>query len=280
MPIPWCSDLPRFGDAARVSDWLEEQLALCDDDAFGQRFAASCPELELGFEAYRHRKLDVEGETLLVGIRFKGGDITEPFVDLLAWTGVPRPGWIVAIKEAFAEFAPRAVRIRWSKDSDPPWPGEIDQHLFAGPAVGASHASVAPARDLSWYDDFRQAFDSWQTSSPLGSEVSPSDLDELHACLDNGHIVVATDGDVFLGLAACRWRTERAFEGWSIMEEFVVPEAQRRGLGIALQRGLMHRLPPGDLVWGTIHGTNAASQATAARCGREPVETWWFVPLA
>ena len=138
---------------------------------------------------------------------------------------------------------------------------------------------MAPARDLSWFDDFREAFDVWRTSSPLETEVSPIDLDELNACFEDGHVVLATDGDIFLGLTACLWQTERAFEGWSIMEQFVVPEAQGRGLGSALQRGLMHRLPPGDLVWGTVHGTNAASQATAARCGREPIETWWFVPL-
>ena len=234
----------------------------------------------LGSNAYSHRKLDAEGETLLVGIRFKGGDVTQPFVDLLAWTGEPCPGWIAAIKEAFVPFAPQAIRFRWSRDSPPPWPGEIDQLVFAGPAAGTTHASVTPARDLSWFDDFRQAFDVWRTTSPLRPEVSPADLDELNACLEDGHIVVATNGDVFLGLAACLWQTERAFDGWSIMEQFVVSEVQGRGLGAALQRGLMHLLPPGDLVWGTIHGSNAASQATAALCGREPVESWWFVPLS
>jgi len=279
MSTPWCLDIPRFGNPARVSAWLKKQLALCDDDAFARRFAASCPVSGLDFDTYRHRTLDVEGETLLVGIRFKGCDTTQPFVDLLAWTGEPCPSWIVAIKEAFAPFTPRALRFRWSRDTKPPWPGEIDQQMFAGPAAGASHASVTPARDLSWSDDFRQAFDFWRSSSLLGSEVSPADLDELNACLDDGHIVVATDGATFLGLAACLWRTERAFEGWSIVEEFVISEAQGRGLGTALQRSLMRRLPPGDLVWGTIHGTNVASQATATRCGREPVETWWLVPF-
>ncbi len=276
MPIPWSSNYPRFGDPSRVSDWLEKQLTLCDDDSFAQRFAASCPVLGLGFDAYRHRKLEVEGDTLLVGIRFKGGDTAKPFVDLLAWSGEPCSGWIVAIEEA---FAPQAVRIRWSNESDLPWEGEVDQYVFAGPAIGTSHPSVEPARDLSWYDNFRQAFDDWQTSSSLGQEVCPSDFGELKECLNNGHIVVAAENDNFLGLAACIWQKERAFEGWSIKEEFVVPEVQGRGLGSVLQRGLMHLLPPGDLVWGTIHGTNAASQATAARCGREPVETWWFVPL-
>src|SRR5262245_12027361 len=78
MAIPWRSDLPRFGDPARVTDWLEKQLALCDDDAFARSFAAWCPVSGLNYNAYRHRKLDVDGETLLVAIRFKGGDVAQP----------------------------------------------------------------------------------------------------------------------------------------------------------------------------------------------------------
>ncbi|TWU13417.1 hypothetical protein CA54_22520 [Symmachiella macrocystis] len=279
MPIPWCLDPPPFGESARISGWLEKQLALCDDEAFARGFAASCPVSGLSPDAYSHRILDVEGEKLLVGIRFKGGEVAQPFVDLIAWTGEPRLGWVVAIKEAFAPFAPRAVRFRWSKETAPPWLGEVDQYLFAGWAAGTSDARVSPARDLGWYDEFSQAFDKWRTTSPLGLEVWPCDLDDLKKCLKDGHIVVATEGDRFLGLAACLWQSERAFEGWVIMEEFVVLEAQGRGLGTALQRGLMQRLPPGDLVWGTIHADNVASQKTAAQCGRRPVETWWFIPL-
>ena len=64
-----------------------------------------------------------------------------------------------------------------------------------------------------------------------------------------------------------------------IVEEFVVPEWRGRKLGVALQRALMSRLPVDDLVWGTILGANVASQATALRCGREMVETWWFAPV-
>ncbi len=248
MPIPWSLDLPQFGDSARVSGWLEKQLSLCDDEAFARGFAASCPVSGLSPEAYSHQVLDVEGEKLLVGIRFKGGNVARPFVDLIAWTGEPRPGWIVAITEAFAQFAPEAVRFRWSKESAPPWTGEVDQYLFAGLTAGTSHASVSPACDLAWYDEFSQAFDKWRTTSPLGPEVWPCDLNDLKKCFKDGHIVVATDGDRFLGLAACLWQTERAFEGWMIMEEFVVPEAQGHGLETAIQHSLTHQIPPGDLV--------------------------------
>ena len=116
----------------------------------------------------------------------------------------------------------------------------------------------------------------WQ----IGQASCDFRIEVRHACLERGRVVLATDGHKFLGVAACRWRAERAFAGWSMLEQFVVPEAQGRGLGATLQRGLMQRLPPGDLVWGTIHAANIASQVTAARCGREIVETWWFVPLS
>ena len=279
MPQPWSIDLPRFGDAKQFAEWLQEQLAKCDDEAFGRRFAASCPVAGIPAEAYLHRKLMVCEDTLLVGIRFKGCDVAQPFVDLLAWTGEPQPGWVPAISEAFSPFHPFAVRFCTSRDSELPWPGQVDQYVYAGRARGALHKWVTPACDLSWFDDFRGGFERWQTASPLGPEVWRPEVDELQACLDDGHVVVAARDGAFLGVAACRRNAERAFKGWSIVEEFVVPEMQGQGLGAALQRGLMQRLPAGDLVWGTIHAKNFASQATAARCGRRVVETWWFTAL-
>lgn len=279
MSLRWSLDLPRFGDWQQLSNWLQEQIAKCNDEAFGQRFAASCAVRGCDAESYRHRLLNVGGETLLVGIRFKGGDVTQPFVDLLAWTGAPRRSWIPAIGKAFSPFDPLSVRFCWSRKTEPPWPGEIDQYVMAGPANGTHHQWVTPACDLSWFPDFRSSFDRWQRNDPVGPEVRPAEADELQACLDDGHVVIASCGGTFVGVAACRWDSERSFAGWTIVEEFVVPEWRGRKLGVALQRALMLRLPVGDVVWGTIHGKNVASQATAARCGREIVETWWFTPL-
>lgn len=278
MCISWCSDIPRFGDADQYSKWLKEQHDKCNDEAFGQRFAASCPVPGLMAEAYQHRRFEVGGETLLAGIRFKGGDLAQPFVDLLAWTGAPSPQWIPATTREFSSFNPLAVRFCWSQDTEPPWPGEVDQYVYAGRARGAVHQWIMPARDCSWFDDFRRRFDEWQNTSRLGTEVRPAEADEFKACLDDGHVVVASCDGTFLGVAACRRQSERAFVGWSIVEEFVVPQAQGRGLGTALQRGLMQCLPADELVWGTIHHKNMPSRKTAARCGRQAVETWWFTP--
>lgn len=278
---PWNVDVPRLGDAHRLSNWLEAQRARCHDDTFARQFAEACPVPGVEAAAYRHRQMTVGGETLLVGIRFKGCDVAQPFVDLLAWTGEPQSAWIPAIGEEFAAFRPQAVRLGWSRETPPPWPGEVDQHVFAGRVGGpyAGHELVISARDLAWFDDFHREFEQWRGASPLGDEVFPSELADFQDCLDSGHVVVAAHDGRFLGVAACRRLAERAFAGWTIVEEFVVPEAQGRGLGTALQRGLLQRLPTGDVVWGTIHGRNLASQATARRCGRELVETWWFTPL-
>lgn len=279
MSEQWSLALPTHGDGEQLDAWLQEQLRRCDEQAFGHTFAASCAVPGCPPEAYLHRLLEVDGETLLAGVRFKGGGSHQPFVDLLAWTGVPKPSWIPAISRDFSQFNPTVVRYCLPQGVGSPWPGEVDQYVVAGSAKGASHEWVAPASDLSWFQEYRSRFDEWQERSLLGPEVHPTEEGELESCLDVGHVVVARYGGRFVGVAACRLDSERSFKGWMIVEEFVVPEFHRRGLGVALQRGLMSRLQVGDLVWGTIHGKNKASLATAKRCGRDVVETWWFSRL-
>lgn len=274
--LSWSLALPRFGDANRFSTWVQEQLSRCSEEEFGRRFAAACGLTGIHAREFQHRKLSVSGQTVLAGIRFKGCVTSLPFVDLLAWTGDLEAEWIDSIWNAYSSFAPLAVRSCWPSSMKPPWPGEVDQYVFAGPAAGASHACVSAAKDLSWFEVFQSSYDRWRSTSPLGADVQPADREQLQACLERGHLVVAEENGRFLGVAGCVWKAERSFAGWSIVEEFVIPEAQRQGLGTALQRGLMQQLPAGDLVWGTIDGKNTASLATAKKCGREMVETWWF----
>ena len=277
---PWSIELPKFGDAEQFTTWSGEQFARCDDSGFGQRFAEACPLPGIDPPAYQHRMLEFGGEHLLAGIRFKGGDVTHPFIDLLAWTGEPSPDWIPAIKNEFARLKPLSIRYAWPSDKPPPWMGEVDQYVYAGFPKCEPQEQIPPAHDLSWYQDFREHFDAWRSCSPLGKDVSPAETGDFQACLDDGHVAVASDNDgSFLGVAACRRGNQRALTGWTIIEEFVIPAAQGRGLGTALQLGLMQHLPECALVWGPIDGKNFASQATAARCGREAVETWWFVPI-
>jgi len=275
----WNCPLPRYGRPDVLAAWLQQQIDRCDDADFGQRFADGRPVSGVTPAEYQHRRVSVNGQSLLVGIRYKGGDLTHPFVDLLAWTGAVQPRWLEVVAEEFAVFQPQAVRYCLAAGVSPLDSAIVDQHLVAGPAVGVEDSEIAPARDLAWYDEFLWNHAAWSGNSPLGREVRPADRESLQACLEQGRIVAALRGGAFVGVAASRRQSIRSISGWEVVEEFVIPEAQGQGLGARLQRSLMHRLPPGDCVWGTIHGANTASLVTARKCGREIVETWWMSPL-
>lgn len=278
--ISWNSLIPRIGSAVQWQSWLNEQIARCDDVEFGERFASWVPIDGVDPASYRNRVITIDNAKLLAGIRFKGGDRTFPFVDLIAWSGEPTSAWPAALSQSFSEFQPLA--FRWASTdvkSRLPWSGEVDQHVVAGHPNGRAHPLIQPTEDLAWFDTFENAFREWQESSPIGDEVCPTERDVFEDCLTTGHVVIAQDHGQFLGVAARKQDAERSFTGWCMQEQFVVPTAQRRGLGTALQQALMLKLKPNDTLWGTIHGSNAASLAVAKKCGRQIVETWWFTPL-
>ncbi|MBD3676342.1 MAG: GNAT family N-acetyltransferase [Planctomycetaceae bacterium] len=279
MTYSWSNPVPRYGDLDRHQNWLQGQLDRCDDREFGHDFARHCPLDGVDADAYQHRVLTVGEAKLLTGIRFKGCDVTQPFVDLIAWTGNPQRDWITAVAEEYAPFRPLWMRYAWCEREPEPWGGEVDQFVYAGPARGEIDAEIREADHLDWFDEFQTDFEAWRQADPLGQEVAPAERQELEACLERGKIVIAERDDSFLGMAACLWSEDRAFAGWMMMEEYVVRDQRGRGWGSRLQQALMATLPQEDLVWGTIHKDNISSQKTAARCGREIVETWWLTQL-
>lgn len=68
-----------------------------------------------------------------------------------------------------------------------------------------------------------------------------------------------------------------------MLEEFITPKFQGRGLGKAMQRAflcVLRALAPEDdaLVLGTIDGRNEPSIKTALACGRHKAGSWLFTP--
>lgn len=275
---------------------VDQALRWCEDEAWAERFARGCPVDGARPRDYLQRVLALEGGgEVVVGVRFKGGDLAQPFVDVVAWDRDLAPAWpavVARVREAFAVFAPPRVRLCLPADRRPPDPrAEPDLHLVAGP-VRALRADARPWPDgvrverrtsLEWFDDYAREFAAWRAQAgSLGHEVSPEDRDSLERCLADGALVALTVGGAWAGLAGARRASLWALDGFEVAEEFVTAEFRGRGLAPWLQRGLIDALDPaGDpLLFGTIHATNAPSLATARRCGREVVATTWFVPIA
>jgi L-amino acid N-acyltransferase YncA len=292
--------LPTAARRTRLGEWLTTALGRVHDVAWAEGFQRGCPVPGAPASAYLHRVLITAGQpALLTGIRFKGGDLRHPFVELLAWDApVEGPeAWarvMDRIAVEFAHFRPRSVRVRWAGQAPPPVPSErraIDQWFVAG-RLAALRSAAAPAQtggmtvslstDDGFHDVFLAAFARWRAQAgPRGEEVGPADRSVWGACREGGAVVCATVDGRWCGVMAAEPRPEQAMVGYAVTELFLSESVRGRGRAGQLQRRLVEALADHgqDCLWGTIHGSNAPSVRAALRSGRQIVQTWWFVTL-
>ena len=100
------------GLAARFAQEWERTY----DTEFGQRFFAGCPLAGCTAEDYLQRVIELDLGQVLTGIRFLGGDVNWPFVEVIASTN-PIDGesqWdalFELLQSSYGSFKPRAVRV-------------------------------------------------------------------------------------------------------------------------------------------------------------------------
>jgi len=302
------------GARVHFDRWLADAIARTSDLEWAASFQTSCPVDGAVAADYQHRWLAARGApTLLAGIRFYGGDLAFPFVELLAFDQ-PDIDWNAAVRRLaseFASFAPRAVRVRTPAGDKPGYRGEttLDQVVVGGAlsprpdddsdgdsdddsdggsAAGQSDAPLvtAVATDLAFVDRYQTSYRAWQAATPELVKALPMTTDvEWRHCLERGVIVCAYRPGTadWLGAAAAAPGDDRLVGGWAVWEMFLAASARGRGWAPTLQRALLSavatRAKPGDCLWGTIDGRNGASLGTARRCGRYPMEDRWFLRL-
>lgn len=299
MPAAW--PLPPQHARRVIARWLDEALDRIDDELFARRFATTCPVPGQPPAAYQHRLLTEPSSapTLLAGIRFKGGDLAWPFVELMAWDRpvVGHRAWGRVrdrLATAFAPFAPRHLRVRWPAGGRPPLPPgdlEPDLRLVAERLAslrgrprpwGEEALDVRVAGDLDFFDAYVAAHAAWRAQAgPLGAEVFPERRADLAHCLETGAVVCVFHGERWAGVMAAGRGADRALDGYCVHEILLDTPVRGRRRAAILQRRLVDLLPDTgrDCLWGTIHHHNQPSLRTAARCGRRVVETSWFVRL-
>lgn len=283
-----------------LSQELERHLAWRRDPEFAARFARHCPIPGAQPHDYLHRLVSpAPGQHLLAGIRFKGGDLGWPFIELLAWDHPLHPQDTLAralhhLQREFALFSPRAVRLlrddmRPDSLQGGPWRLEEDLCYLAAPLdqlqrqerpSGLEQLRVAPARDLSFYPRYLASWQAFQRGqAPWRKEVTRTTEGDFEDCLRFGVVAQAWLGTRWLGLFAARRLTERYFKGYVVQDMMVDQALRGQGWAAALQRGALELLPAshGEWLYGTIHANNTPSLSTALRCGRRRTSTYVFL---
>lgn len=277
--------------------WLDRELGRCTDIGFAMEFAAGHGRDDIA--EFLSKLIEVGETRVLAAPRFVGGDTSQPFADLYAWTGPRSIGSTAAAAiDAFGSIGATKARILLP-GSQPPelpegWSVAVDQHVVAAPIremlatptpAGFDVVRLEPAAVESADSFMREAYAAFHAREPeLAPRVQPSDREELERCRSAGHLWWWRTEGARAGLLALRPEPGFGIDGLLVQEEIVAPEFVGRGTAACAQlqvaayvAGRPNADPDRTVIHGTIDGANGASLATAARAGRRTVSTLWFL---
>ena len=264
-----------------------------DDRGVVGRFADACPVAGASIQDYALREVDLGPDGhVMAGIHFYGMDMSRPFVGVLA--AEHHPNCVERLqrmhRELLDQFAMFGVRVtRWGSGvTEEPfracptsWADQLvfaaplDHILRSPPPPNIAEVTVGPASE-DWYTAYSTAWERMMEASP-GRSAWLHKSAEQALCACDALVEVRVRGALAGWFAAHPGHIE-SLHGYEMMEQFLIPAFQGRGLASAAQRRLCEVLEdPSRWLVGTIDAQNVASRCTALRNGRWCVDTWWFV---
>jgi len=267
-----------------LSRWLAQQQLRCDD----HHFSAAFPWRETGLpqHTFLQRELTINGKRYLTGPRYLGGDLSQPFIEIVARDGVIDYAVACAIMQAWQRLKPLKLHILLpAAHSDI---GISDQLVYLSDPASLS----APAdKEISLVKASRKDYPacitainrayraSWHTLPHLRNQLLATSRQELREDLASGHVLLIVWQGVMAGLMICVPRRLAFIEGFQIMDEVIMPAYQGRGLAARAQQHLLqqfHHYGEKALLTGTILPGNTPSLRSAQNAGRHCVLKYQF----
>jgi len=307
LAIEW-EVLPELLKEWQEEKWIKERLresvqrsfALLDNPDFGQQFYKGCQVAGTQATDYDYQCWELsDGGKIITSIRFLGGDLSKPFVELVCRNfHVQSLKYLQSLANEVYEhhkiFKPKHLRLFDGKGIFPDTKEgiEYDLHYVAAPIEAIRQLPVperyeevqltSPDSMDVLYERYTKIFNQLLAEKPeyeqmIGLE-SKEDLAKLLA--EKTLFSIEIDGQ-WAGLIAAERRQEQYLRGFCVIEELLEQSWRGQGFGAALQRHMIERLPvqANDLIYGTIDDKNVPSLKTAFRVGRKSIGKYVFCKM-
>ena len=233
--------------------------------------------------------------SVMLSIRYEGGDPARPFVDVSALTRAATSADIASVAEAtrarYGALGPRYLRW-WSCERSGHYPNSSQDKRFLAAPVDQLARTRVPAElrlqratAVEHYDEARQAYAQVDTDHPEHPEqaVIEARADLELACARGLLFDVVWHGS-WAGYVAVARGHRLGLPGYKVAELLLATSARGHGLGQfltpLLARHLLDRATtPAPVLIGTIHAGNTGALRAAMRGGRHDVGGWVTAPL-
>ena len=284
---------------------LAEDIERLNNDKLAKLFAKYAPIEGAKSADYQTRIVSIDGAKVLCGIRFRGMDITQSFVNIAAMTAPLTPDHITAISRqlaiAFKIFQPLYCQL-FIPSHLPFSPSDFtkahwDYRLLASPLTtlidGADQAldhSMSPilyaAQTLDFYSDYESAYIELFEESPEHRLFTGlQSIEDMQDNIDQGLVYLLKVKDKLAGIMALDRDNSLGITGFYVNENIVFNGYRGMGLGKWLQRAVIGRLAQRpdtqstDMLFGTIQFDNTAAIECAKSVGRQDIGGYLWVGI-
>jgi L-amino acid N-acyltransferase YncA len=286
---------------SNLTDQLERDLDRLEN--LGEGFERNMPVPGATPAMYNHRVNEVAGMQAMLGIRFRGGDTTIPFVDLVRssqaiTTAAQVEAFCGLVRQEFSIFKPLMVRFYQPAHLEFQFdlPGSSgDKRVLAAPLTtmlahpkpeGLERVSLRRAETLEFYERYAETYAAIYQERPwLPHESNTHSLEDMQEYLEVAQVFEIFVDDQWAGITGGEPHSDEfALKGFVVIEMLLAKFARGQGLGAAVQYRLAEALQPSsqpiDVLYGTIGSNNPPMLKTAARVGRVDLGGWIWINLA
>jgi hypothetical protein len=265
---------------------------------FTREFHRFCNVPDVAPNRYAHRVLEVAGRRLIAGIRFFGGNVTRPFVEVARISqplenDAQRDAITDLLRQEFAEFAPSRWRILQASHLPYQFAGcEGDLRILTGLVSeirqlpmpeNAARMRLELAKNTDFYLRYVALYQQLYLERPWLPDVARTEsLEDMHEYLEKEEIYeIFVDGEWAGIIIVTTSSSEWGMVGWLMVEIVLTAQFRGQDLAVTAQRLLVQELQgTGALcLFGTIGAVNAPMQKTAARVGRLDIGGYFWVKL-
>lgn len=274
---------------AMLDAWFGLQVERLTDPAFACLFSDHINLPSIASGDYNHRLVQAKNGRLIGGIRFYGGDITRPFVDVIAHDFHDPNELRDCVATEWASFAPRNLRLVLACGTQLPAFAEVDVSIY----VSRFGDMTPPDNRVSLvrFQNVDEAVSIVATryaelarSDPaLAQNISAADEADLKFWHDENQVfAIHTEvhgSEKTVGLFAAAPGKVEWIEGDEVNEEVILSAYSGHGFAASAQMAWAARseADPNTLLVGTIDRLNNASRRSAEKARRIAVLDYAFL---